>query len=155
LTVPQRSITKGYSGSPRVEIAGSYFDDSSPPPLPSGLGKELLADAKSILKENRHLWDPSQVDPVIRLARLRRQMAEMEAQIEREGYTITSSRGETLKHPLLSSISSTRTAILSIEKALGILFITRDGQVKKAEQGNATMTEVKNAAGVFRKLNLA
>ena len=120
-------------GSPRRETHGSAFDQRQPPRLPAGLNKRVRAIAKRVLECNVHLWDESQLPPILRMAELTVRYQEMSEILDTEGYVVTKANGDITKHPLVSGITSTSTAILAIERSLAVNFLGRDGSVKKAE----------------------
>jgi hypothetical protein len=105
----------------------------NPPKLPTGLPPAVRAEAKAIIEQNYHL-DHSQTPGILRLAKMRQRYLTMEQEVEDAGFTTyDEKRGREVVNPLVPILNATGNAILSLEKSLGIAFVTRDGQVKKAE----------------------
>lgn len=133
--MPRRTI--GFdSSAPRNEVTGSIFDSNKPPDLPRGLTPGVRTEAKRILIQNVHLWGDDQLAPVVRLATLRIRRDEMEEQVRTEGYTLDHDKKGVIAHPLIASLNATGNAILGLERALAIVFITRGNQVKEAEKNS-------------------
>jgi hypothetical protein len=154
--MPKRSATADYSGAPLNQVAGSMLDPGqvNPPRLPAGLPAAVRKSAKAIIAENPHL-DHSQTEGILRLAKMRERYLSMEQEIERDGFTTyDEKRGREVVNPLVPILNATGNAILGLEKSLAIAFVTRSGQVKKAEQQRpAQPVTVDNESG--RVLRLA
>jgi phage terminase small subunit len=154
----RRTITSGYTGSPRSEVAGSAFDrgPSNPVRIPQGLDAETRKVVKRIVAENPHLDDHSQTDSIIRLASMRRRYAKVEQQLEDAGYVAHDhKRGRDVVHPLLPVLNQMGSSILSLEKSLGISWIAR-GQVKQVERVSPASSSTAVKAGpTGRVLKLA
>jgi len=134
--MPRRSATAGYTGSPTVETRGSMFDPGprNPVRLPPGLDPEVRKKAKRIIESNPHL-DDSQTESIIRLAKMRKRVEEMEADIETKGYMILDeAKGREIINPLVPALTTASNAVLSLERALAIAFVTKTGQTKVDER---------------------
>lgn len=125
------------------QITGSAFDQRKPPRIPAGIEPDVRKIVARLLENNTHLWDPSQMESLLRLARLYWHAEKMEAEIERDGYTIEHEKKGFIVHPLLSGLNRVHTTIMTHERALGISFAARGANVKKAE----SKTPGKLAAG--------
>jgi len=150
--MPVRTATIGQTSPSRSEIAGSVFDHRQPPRLPAGLPADVRRQARDVFSSNPHLWDPTQVEPVVRLARLRCRFLEIEAKVTADGYLFEHERKGTIPHPLLTPMTSTASAILQLERALCLVAITKSGQVKQHETvlPATTPTVPKTSAGPTR-----
>jgi P27 family predicted phage terminase small subunit len=150
----RRSSTPEYRGSPSNIVAGSGFDRREPPRLPAGIDKRVRGLAKDTLAANVHLWDESQIPAILRMCELKARFQEMAKIIDEEGYTVVKQNGDVTKHPLLSGMTATSTAILALETSLCINFRSRDSSVKRAE-GVAPPTKATKPAAGERVLRLA
>lgn len=68
------------------------------------------------------------------MAKLRARFDELEAIVARDGGIIENSRGTLMEHPAALGMRSTATAILATEKALGIVFVAKNSNVRAAEE---------------------
>jgi hypothetical protein len=149
-----RVATPGQTSPSRVETAGSAFDQRQPPALPKGLDPVTRRKAKAILEQNPHLWaDSSQVEPVVRLARLRTQIEELDALIQEQGYQVENAKGELKPNPLMASRDGASRVAMQTERMLCIGFITRLNQTKRHER--VKPPEPAKAAKSGRVLKLA
>jgi hypothetical protein len=130
-----RTLTPGHTSPTRREVAGSLLDQRQPPTLPKGLDHPIRKRAKALLEQNPHLWqDASQVEPIIRLARLRAQIDDLDELIAEQGYVVENAKGETRPNPLMASRDGVSRVAMQLERMLCIAFITRANQVKQAER---------------------
>ena len=156
--MPARSATPGQTSPTRPEVLGSAFDLRQPPALAKGLHHEVRRRAKAILAENPHLWvDTSQVEPVVRLARLRIQIEELDALIQEPGYQVENAKGELKPNPLMASRDGASRVAMQTERMLCIGFITRQVQVKRNERviPAAPRPAQRNSSNGSRPLRLA
>ena len=116
------------------EVAGSLLDSKEMPTLPPGIEKDVRKEAKELLKLNPHLWSPDQVEPVLRLVRMRLRLKDLESIVRAEGPILYKENGQAYENPASSASRSTISLIVRMEGQLGILFSSRGSQVKDAEQ---------------------
>jgi hypothetical protein len=132
----RRTATSNYTGSPRSEVAGSSLDPGqiNLVRLPPGLDPEVRKAAKRIIETNPHL-DDSQRESIVRLAKMRIRVEAMEADIAEKGFMILDeAKGRELINPLVPALSTASNAVLSLERAMAISFVTRNGQTKQHER---------------------
>ena len=127
-----RTSTSGHTSPTRSETSGSMFDQRQPPKLPLGLPPDVRKHAKDLFSHNVHLWDDAQLNPVLRLARIRAEIDKLTIEIDREGYMIEG-RNAPIINPMIAARSGAMKDALSLERQLGITFVARSGNVKKAE----------------------
>ena len=108
------------------------FDQRQPPPIPNGLPFDVREHVKDLFAHNVHLWDESQMHPVLRLAQLRAEIERLTAEIDKDGYMIEG-RNAPIINPMIAARSGAMKDALSLERQLGITFVARSGNVKKAE----------------------
>ena len=161
LTVPRRTMTHGYTGSPRIEIRDSMFDpgQAAPPRLPPKLDPQVRRIAKRIAEQNRHL-DDSHTDAIVRLAKSRVRAEQMEAELEKAGFvTFDAKRGREVAHPLVPLLNQTLSGILAQERALCLTFRAKTGEVREAEKNRTGPVQPKpaqpNSSDGPRRLHLA
>ena len=121
------------AGRQTSEVRGSLLDTRRPPTLPTGLKPRVRKRAREIFEHNPHLWDPSQVDPVVRLATYRVEIEDMSEAIYDNGYWEDTAAGTRKLSPLLQARDAASRVALSIDRQLGITFQARNVNVKKAE----------------------
>ena len=144
----------GVKGGPaRSESAGSMFDERKPPRLPTGLRPDVRSHAKHLLEHNVHLWDPSQLAPLLRLARLYGDIELMNQRLEVEGFTVVKPNGDEKINPVASARDSAMRNAITLERQLSITFTARGAGVKKSE--SVKPAAAPKTAGNVRKLQLA
>ena len=116
------------------EVRGSDFDKRVPPSLPSGLHPRVRKHANKLLKDNVHLWEESQIAPLVRLAALYADIEKASAELEETGLYLIDRFGVPKAHPLVQIRESSMRSALAIERQLGITFIARGANVKAAEK---------------------
>lgn len=151
-----RSVsTRG--GQIQSESAGSQFDERKPPTLPAGLQADVRKHAKRILEHNVHLWDQSQVQAIVRLARLMVDLDAMNADLEAKGMWVADRFGEDKINPMINARQTVMASALALERQLSITFTARGAGVKNAELQKPAQAKPKpgeKKAGV-RPLRLA
>jgi len=107
---------------------------ANPVRLPPGLDPEIRKKAKRIVETNPHL-DDSQREAIVRLATMRLRLEAMEADIGAKGFMIfDEKKGKETINPLVPALTTASNAVLSLERALAISFVTRTGQTKVDER---------------------
>ena len=146
-----RAASESHSKHP-PELVGSMLQHKEMPKIPvKGIDKEVRKDALTLLRENPHLWSPEQVAPVSRLCSLRRMIRKAEAQLDASGMMIEQPNGMLVPNPLLKVIATLSSTTLSLERNLGIVFSSREKNVKKSELGAPPKGEAKRKPGRPRR----
>ena len=130
--MPRRTVSTSRS-APSNSITESLFSSKQPPPLPRGLPADVRVRAKELLAENVHLWDPSQLEGVIRLAKLQLRFSRIEARVREDGEMIEHEKRGLIAHPLIGSMSSISNSLVNLQRSLGISFASRGNNVKREE----------------------
>ena len=149
-----RTSTPGHTSPTRNETAGSMFDRREPPRLPLGLPPDVRKHAKDLFSHNVHLWDDAQLNPVLRLARIRDEIDKLTIEIDRDGYMIEG-RNAPIINPMIAARSGAMKDALSLERQLGITFVSRSGNVKKHEMQRPAQPKATSKPAQGRVLKLA
>lgn len=129
-----RTLNTGYTGSPRNEVGESMFNETDKPAIPPKTPVHLRKIVKDIIEYNPHLWDMSQVELIMRVARLRHQATKIQQSIDTDGVQIVNRFGEAKPNPMLQALATAHNSVLALERQLGITFVSRGAQVKQAER---------------------
>jgi hypothetical protein len=144
------------SGTASREVVGTLFDRRQPPPLPAGLAPNVVLIVNDIHENHPHLWDPGQTDMVVRLAKMRQRMLDLERDIETTGHMIIDRFGAEKANPLIDKLTSVQRMALSMERALGISFVANGIQLKDYEKKKpGTIASAVSKGGNVRPLRLA
>ena len=110
---------------------------------------------KRIVDANPHLWSPEQLDIIVRLSQLRHQYQLANAQVNEDGVTVEHQKtGEIVPNPMLKVLATMSSALLSLERSLGIIFISRGNNVLEREKKLPPMPDRKPSRRVSGKPNL-
>lgn len=158
--MPIRNTTDQMGAPAFSEVSGSQFDERKCPTLPPRLRGDVRAHAKRLLKHNVHLWDASQVHVIVRLATVYADVDAMSAEIDIDGFTVQTSKGDLKINPMIGLRDVMMRSALALERQLGITFAARNTGVKKAEQGRPAQPVVPqrlpdDPRPVARRLRLA
>jgi hypothetical protein len=131
------------------------LDPRQPPRLPTGLRPDVRAHAKRIIAENPHLWDVSQLTPLLRLATYYADIDQMTAEIDETGFLVEGPTGAAKANPVVAMRDVAARGALALERQLAITFVARGSNAKKHElQGPASPPKAKAKPGE-RVLRLA
>ena len=129
-----RRIASDTRANSHNEITGSIFEPEWNPKLPKGIPAELRRNVKATLEHNRHLRSDDQLESVLRLCKLRVLLEKAEDDLHRVGMTVVNRNGEEVPNPMLKTIASLSSSVLAHERSLGVVFVSKGAQVKKAEK---------------------
>lgn len=131
-----RPIDSEYN--PSNEMMGTSLLSGKPETvrLPRNLSKEVKAGCRAILKDAPYI-DQTQVDMLIRLVKLRLQLADIQSTLDREGLLQTNRFGDSVAHAGISAQSSICSALEKLERALCITVVARRQNISKAELNRA------------------
>ena len=137
------------------EVEASMLKSRKRPVAPRHFNKEERAIMKRIVDANPHLWSPEQLDIIVRLSQLRHQYQLANAQVNEDGVTVEHQKtGEIVPNPMLKVLATMSSALLSLERSLGIIFISRGNNVLEREKKLPPMPDRKPSRRVSGKPNL-
>lgn len=118
-------------------VAGSMLDEDWKISFPTGTATSTRRRMREVFAQNRHLRTDDQIQPVMRLCILRELVESLHKAIATEGVSVESPKGGTVPNPLIKSLTAASSTALSLERYLGIVFVSRNSQVKKTELDDA------------------